>query len=303
MISVPCNLCQRDDWKLLFPATVHRINAPEVDAYRCTCASYGSHPQIVQCRHCDYVYANPRWSAEDLADAYASVEDETYVVERAGREKTFASHLEALEKITGPGQNRPLLDVGAYIGIFVEVALAAGWSACGLEPSRWAVDVARQSDLPVIEGTLEAAELRDKTFDVITMWDVIEHLGDPSADLAHLYNLLNPGGLLVVHTMDVDSLLARLMGQRWPWYMDMHIHYFSRRTLTEMLKKNGYEVVWIGAEGRYLSLGYLASRVTGISRPIGRAMEWIIKRIGLANATVPVNFGDLMTAYARRPKS
>jgi SAM-dependent methyltransferase len=301
MISVPCNLCQRDDWELRFPATVQQMDAPIVDAYRCTCSAYGSHPQIVQCRHCGYVYANPRWPAEDLVDAYASVEDETYVLERAGREKTFASHLRALEKISGPGQNRPLLDVGAYIGIFVEVARAAGWSACGLEPSRWAVDVARQSGLPVIEGTLEAAELEDKQFDVITLWDVIEHLDDPSADLARLYPMLRPDGLLVVHTMDVDSLMARLMGQRWPWFMDMHLHYFSRRTLAEMLEKNGYEVVSVGPEGRYLSLGYLASRVTGISRPIGRAMAWVIDRLGLTHTTVPVNFGDLMTAYARRP--
>ncbi len=313
MIAVPCNICGHDDWRLRFPATVRNGENPDVDAFRCTCDGYGSHPQIVQCLDCGYVYANPRWEPDELMVAYEAVEDATYLEERAGRERTFRQHLIDLEKIianpgpagkqkfAGSNGSRRLLDVGAYIGVFVEVSLARGWDAIGVEPSYWAAGVAQDRGLPIITGTLDAAELAQRRFEVITMWDVIEHLDDPSAELAKAYRLLEPGGIIAIHTMDIDSFLARLMGRRWPWLMDMHIHYFSRRTLIRLLEKQGYKVLWVGAQGRYLSLRYLVSRVGGMSRLIGHWLGKIVDRSGRGEHTLPVNFGDLFTVVAQRP--
>lgn len=300
-VYVNCNLCGRDNWTVRFPATPHGVHQVDVSAFRCTSATYGRHPQIVQCRYCGYVYANPRWQGDDLLDAYQAVEDEAYVRERQGRELTFARHLAALEEVVGPPAGRRLLDVGAYIGVFVEVAHASGWDACGVEPSEWAVCAARRRGLPIVQGTQDSPELNGHTFDVITMWDVIEHVNDPAAELARAYELLKPGGWLAVHTMDVDSLFARLMGRRWPWLMDMHIHYFNRRTLAQMLRKQRFEVVWVGAQGRYLRLEYLATRVEGLNRTLGRWLTRLVRRLGLSQLVVPVNFGDLFTIYARRP--
>ena len=161
--------------------------------------------------------------------------------------------------------------------------------------------MAQRQGLNVIHGTQDAPELHGKQFDVVTMWDVIEHVDDPSGEIGKAYGLLAPGGWLVVHTMDISSLVAKLMGARWPWLMDMHIHYFSQKTLGQMLKKNGFEVVWSGAEGRYLRLNYLVSRVEALSRPLGRITNWIVNGLHLGHVAVPLNFGDLFTAYARRP--
>ncbi len=311
MISVNCNLCGRDDWFVRFPATLapsghssltQPDGIPAVEAFRCTSPGYGHHPQIVQCRHCQLVYANPRWSPEEILAAYAAVEDNTYVTERAGRELTFSRHLHTLEKIIGPGKGRQLLDVGAYIGVFVEVAAANGWDAWGVEPSAWAADAARQRGLNVIQGTLDAAELCGRQFDVITMWDVIEHLSDPTEVLQQSYEHLRSGGWLAVHTMDIDAPIARLMGSRWPWLMDMHLYYFSRQTLAAMLAEAGFEVIWAGDQGRYLRLGYLASRVAAFNPTLGRLANAFVRRSSLAEKAVPVNFGDLLTVVARRNK-
>jgi SAM-dependent methyltransferase len=301
MNAVSCNLCGRDEYQVRYPAVVNNHQQLDVDAFRCTSAGYGNHAQIVQCCHCRHIYANPRWSAGELIDAYNAVEDEIYLAEQVGRERTFARHLVSLERYTGPGHNRPLLDVGAYVGVFVKVALAAGWQATGVEPSRWAVKTARQAGISLVEGTLDAEELRDRRFDVITLWDVIEHMSDPAADLAKAFGLLNPGGLIAVHTMDIASPIARLMGPRWPWLMDMHVHYFNRLSLEQFLEKAGFEVIWSGVQGRYLSLGYLVTRVSGMSRPVGRLLGGLVTRGGIEKSTVPVNFGDLFTTYARRP--
>ncbi len=122
-----------------------------------------------------------------LQKAYMVVEDETYVEEREGREITFRKHLASLEKYTGPANGRSLLDVGAYIGVFVEVAGKSGWHACGVEPSLWAVSQAKSKGLPIIQGTLDALELQGRLFDVVTLWDVIEHVTDPAAELRKSY--------------------------------------------------------------------------------------------------------------------
>lgn len=301
MIHVRCNLCGRDDWQVRFATSIQESDLPDVRNFRCTCAGYGSHAQIVQCRHCGHVYANPRWVGDELLQAYAAVVDETYHQERAGRRKTFAKHLQALENVVGAANGRRLLDVGAYTGVFVEVAKDAGWKAEGIEPSAWAAKVARENGQLVHQGTLDTPELQGRSFDVITMWDVIEHLDDPSAEVGKILKLLEPGGIFAVHTMDIDSPIARVMGPRWPWLMDMHVHYFSRRTMALLLEQNGFENIWVGAQGRYLSLGYLATRVAGISRPLGRLLKGMIQRIGVAEVMVPVNLGDLFTVYARRP--
>ncbi|NJN55396.1 MAG: class I SAM-dependent methyltransferase, partial [Anaerolineae bacterium] len=136
MMAVTCNLCGADDYQVRFPAT-GLDQALAVDAFSCTHAGYGRHARIVQCQQCGHLYANPSWTGEELLTAYTAVEDHTYVEERLGRELTFSKHLHSMEKFTGAANGRALLDVGAYIGVFVQVAAASGWQACGVEPSAW----------------------------------------------------------------------------------------------------------------------------------------------------------------------
>jgi len=302
MIHVNCNLCGRDEWRIRFQSTLNDAGNLNVDVFRCASPDYGSHAQIVQCNHCGLVYANPHWTAEELEGVYAAVEDETYVSEREGRELTFRKHLFSLEKYTGPANGRSLLDVGAYIGVFVEVATAAGWDASGIDPSHWAVLQAQKRGLRVFQGTQDAPGLKGRQFEVVTLWDVIEHVADPASELRRSYDLLRPGGWLVIHTMDVDSHMARILGRRWPWLMDMHLYYFSRKTLAALLQEIGYEVIWSGAQGRYLRLGYLATRIGGFSQFLGQLATALFNRFQLNEIAVPVNFGDLFTIYARRPK-
>jgi 2-polyprenyl-3-methyl-5-hydroxy-6-metoxy-1,4-benzoquinol methylase len=209
---------------------------------------------------------------------------------------TFERHLRPLEKVKAPPGK--LVDVGAYTGVFVEIAAQHGWDATGVEPSHWAVEQAREGGLHMIEGTLASSGLDDNSLDVVTMWDVIEHVSNPLGEMQQAQRLLKPGGLLVVHTMDIDSGFARLMGGRWPWLMEMHIYYFSQRTLKHMLEKAGFTVIRIEAQGRYLRLGYFATRIGGFSPVLGRLLSKVFRLLRVNEMPVPLNFGDLVTAYA-----
>ena len=297
MEYVACNLCGHNETRLRFPSTVADDTLPSnVEAFRCTSPGYGRHHAIVQCAHCGLVYTNPRLDGTQILDSYAAVEDPTYLEERDGRVLTFERHLQPLEKLHAPPGR--LLDVGAYTGVFVEIAAQHGWDAWGIEPGHWAIEQASARGLNMIEGTLAAADLADDSFDVITMWDVIEHLTDPLAEMSQAYRLLKPGGLLVVHTMDIDSLFARLMGARWPWLMEMHVYYFSHRTLAAMLAEAGFKVLSSAPQGRYLRLGYFATRIGGFSPLLGRLLGGLFRVLRLRQVPVPLNFGDLFTAYA-----
>jgi len=297
MEYVNCNLCGRNETRVRFPSTLSDEAVPHnVEAFRCTSPGYGRHHTIVQCQHCGLMYTNPRFDGGEILDSYVAVEDPLYLEEREGRVLTFERHLRPLEKIKAPPGR--LLDVGAYSGVFVEIAAQHGWDACGVEPSRWAVEQAREHGLHMIEGTLATSSLSDGSFDVVTMWDVIEHVADPFGEIRQAQRLLKTGGLLVVHTMDIDSMFARVMGRRWPWLMEMHIYYFSQRTLRMMLEQAGFTVIGSSAQGRYLRLGYFATRIGGFSRPLGRALGGLFRVLHVREVPVPLNFGDLFTAYA-----
>ncbi len=297
MEYVNCNLCGRDEARVRFPSTLPENATPQsVEAFRCTSPGYGRHHTIVQCQHCGLLYTNPRFESGESLDSYVAVEDPLYLEERDGRVLTFERHLRPLEKIKAPPGK--LLDVGAYTGVFVEIAAQHGWEACGIEPSHWAVEQAREHGLHMIEGTLATSGLADGSLDVVTMWDVIEHVANPFGEVQQAYRLLKPGGLLVIHTMDIDSLFARLMGNRWPWLMEMHIYYFSQRTLRAMLEKASFTVVGSAAQGRYLRLGYFATRIGGFSHLLGRLLGGAFRVLHVREVPIPLNFGDLFTAYA-----
>jgi len=300
MEHVHCNLCGAESGAVRYPGTVRQGESGDWRAFRCTYSGYGRHHTIVQCQRCGLVYTDPRPDGHDIVETYQAVEDPLYLEERAGRVLTFEHHLKPLERLTGPPNHRPLLDVGCYTGVFVEIAAHHGWDAWGMEPSRWAVEQARAQGLHVVQGTLETVALPEETFDVVTMWDVIEHLPDPRGALEQVYRLLKPGGWVVVHTIDIESLFARLMGAHWPWLMEMHIYYFSRRTLRRMLEQCGFRVLSDRPQGRYLRLGYLMSRVGALMPAVGRPAEWLVTRLRLRRVAVPVNLGDLFTAYARK---
>jgi len=305
MEFVKCELCGADDFRVRFPSTMSQENGRPADPehFRCTTLSYGEHFCIVQCRQCGLVYTNPRRKPSVILNDYEEVVDERYLAERQARRATFGRNIRPLEKMIPDRNGHRLLDVGAHVGVFVEVAQERGWDAAGIEPSRWAVEQGRQRGLHMIQGTLRDAELDSESFDVVTMWDVVEHLIEPMRDIREVARLLKPGGVFCVHTIDVDSRFARLMGRRWPWLVEMHNYFFSPKTLGAMVERAGLQVDSWRVQGRYLHLGYLLSRLSGWSAPLGRLAEGAARALRLDQTLVPVNFGDLFTLYARKPEA
>ncbi len=299
-VAVRCPLCGADDYRVRIEDTMGtRVADPRVH-YTCTSSAFGEHGRIVECRSCHLVYMNPRPHHEAVVENYGDVEDQEYIEEEQGRLETFAESLELVHRYRPSGR---LLDVGCHVGTFLTLAEAAGYEVAGVEPSRWGSGIARgRIDGDIHCGAVEDAPLPEGGYDVITLWDVIEHLPDPALDIRAIHAALRPGGIFAVSTMDVDSLFAKATGRRWPWYMQMHLVYFSRQTLPEMLRREGFQICEVSTHVRRVRLTYLASRLDAYSPTAGRLVGRALERAGLAERTVGVSLGDIFTVIAKKPK-
>ena len=150
-------------------------------------------------------------------------------------------------------------------------------------------------------GTLDDWKDPIEPYDAVTLWDVIEHLADPAAVLRQIQAFIRPGGVLALSTMDVDAPVAKLLGRRWPWYMQMHLYYFSRRTLRSLVERAGYEVLEIRRHRRIVRMAYLASRLERWLGPGHQVLVRALEILGLADKLVGIDLGDIVTLYARKP--
>ena len=298
LAHVACAVCGAEDARVRWETLLDDPTQTPLEAvFRCTNTRYGRFGRIVQCRRCGLLYRDPQEA--DLLDAYAAAVDDDYLEEWQARRSTFQRSLRQLSRYAHPPGD--LLDVGCSTGFFLRVAAEAGWHAVGLEPSRWAVEQARSDGLEVYEGVLGDSPIAGRSFDVVTLWDVLEHVRDPREVLQAAWGALRPGGVLGLTTMDVGSLVARLLGPRWPHLMRMHLWYFRRRHILALLREDGFEEIAIRGHVRVLSAGYLASRLSFASARVGRLVGRAVDALGLSERLVPIALGDLIAVYARKP--
>ncbi len=296
---VNCPLCGTNNYILRYPATVPASREKNVEHFRCTSHNLSEHSDIVQCKECGMVYNNPQPDPAELLNIYKDVEDPLYLEETKAREYTFKRSLDQLHHfIKPPGK---LLDIGCYTGAFMQVAGAEGWEVSGLEISTWAADIARKAQKgPVYEVTLDQLPLASGSFDVITSWDVMEHLPQPAAFLQNAANLLKPGGILAFSTHMVDSWAVRLLGTRYPFFMDMHLVHFSRSTVKQILEDQDYELLRIASHHRILRTGYFLEKLA-VKVPIGRSfIKWLSRKKWISNRLIRIGLLGLVNIFARK---
>jgi len=288
-----CYLCQSTNLKVKFPSTKD-TSITDSNSYRCTSFGHNKHGDILECLDCGLIALKDIPDRIELVQIYKQVIDPLYIEEKENRYFTFNNVMKDIQKYTSSGK---LLDIGCYCGYFLDVAREKGFDVQGVELSEWASSQARQLDLLVHSDNLSNLDL-DSHFDTITMWDVIEHFSDPRVELHEIYRLLKSGGYFFLSTINASSFLARLMGPRWPWLMDMHIFYFGTDTITKILKEEGFTVVIIQNYTHYISSKYLIKKLTHISRLGVLAPKALQGIIGEFN--IPFNLGDNMMVIAKK---
>jgi len=150
--------------------------------------------------------------------------------------------LSLLKKMENPVR---LLDVGCGTGEFLYYAKPDGWEGVGVDISSFAAELARKkTKLWIQEGTVVDFPKEMGPFDLITMWEVIEHMPDPETDVKIAWDLLKQNGLVAISTPNLGSLRYRLYKERWRGFTDdpKHIFFFDARTLIGLLTKCGFKI-------------------------------------------------------------
>ncbi|HXG55962.1 MAG TPA: class I SAM-dependent methyltransferase [Vicinamibacterales bacterium] len=295
---VACAVCAADNYDVVYAAESGRD--ADVDHVRTFRASGDELliDQLVRCRGCGFQYVNPRLASDVILSGYMDGDDPAYVSQLKARERTFAASLDEIERTAG-GKGR-LLDIGTAAGAFVAAARDRGWDAQGCEPNRWmAAWGAAHYGITIRQGTVFDQTYEDSSFDVITLWDVIEHTPDPKAVLERCRALLKPGGVLVVNYPDIGSWIARALGRRWLFLTSVHLYYFDRRTIRMILERTGYTVDAVRPHFQRLELDYILFRGSILSQALSRVSRALIRPFGLSRTQVPYWLGQTFVVARR----
>lgn len=245
------------------------------------------------------LYSEPRYFKSDNSTRHGYVD---YFSDRPNITATFERRFFWMERWAASGARRKLLDIGCAAGFAVEHALKQGWDAYGLEPSRYAAEVARQSLGDRVRcGTIDDGLFPDGSFQTVLLWDVIEHLPHPRKALEQIHALLEPEGLLSVITPDFRSPLARVMGRFWMEYAKPaeHIYFYSLKVLEAALRECGFDVVAASTAGKYVGLDFLLERLSAVLPPARRLRQTVAQN-RLSKLRVYIDPGDKVFLLARK---
>lgn len=295
--TVPCNICGSNSFSIVYPAQYNKEKDKDiVSKYRAS----GDElliDQLVKCNKCGLVFINPRIKGNLIVDAYSQGSDETFVSQAPARVKTFLSSIKQIEKFSKPGK---ILDVGTAGGSFLAAAKSQGWDVYGCEPNRWLAAWGKKNyGIDIKPGTIFDQKYKKDSFDVVTLWDVIEHTPDPLSVLKECNRVLKNRGVLVVNYPDLASLVARLMGRKWLFLNSVHLYYFTPKTINLILRKAGFEIITIKPYFQKLEFGYLMFRASGVSQFISKVGMFFSKLFGLDKRLFPYWLGQTFVAVRK----
>ena len=192
--------------------------------------------QLDQCNSCGFVFMRRIPSAHELDDYYRNYGQTEFL-----SSVTKLSYNKLLDEFERYRLNNKILDVGCGAGWFLETAKERGWDVYGTEYAEDAVELCRRKGIETKHGALDASVFGNMRFDVITSFEVIEHLSKPLDELQHVHRLLRPNGLFYVTTPNFNAI-PRLMLKADYSIIDYpeHLSYFTPRTLHRVLQSTGF---------------------------------------------------------------
>lgn len=238
--------------------------------------------QVVCCGQCGLWYTNPRPTAAAIGRFYP----DDYVPHQPRRHRSAWLHPPRWWSLAAarilrrcpdrrwlePHGRMRLLDVGCGSGVFLERMHQQGWRVTGLDVSQKVVRRIRdEMGLSALHGTLPHAELAPSSFDVVTMWQSLEHLHQPLESLKIVRELLVPGGHLVVSVPNIEGLPFRWFGTAWSGLeLPRHLTHFTPQSLSEILRRAGFDVGPV----RHVRHGSWLKRSTRNARRQGDGRAW-----------------------------
>ncbi len=161
--------------------------------------------------------------------------------------KRYSEHLKKIKAISrgiGSRDKAKLLDIGCSSGSFLQFAKKFGYAVSGVEPAPLAAATAIRRGLDVKQGFLEHINYPDNHFDVITMFEVIEHVKEPVSLLRECHRILTEGGIIAIGTGNTDSWTVRFMKGEWAYFGGPgHISFFNPISMFKLASESGFDLI------------------------------------------------------------
>jgi SAM-dependent methyltransferase len=258
-----------------------------------------SHGRVLRCRSCGLAYRSFRPTNDQLSRLYRAADDRTYEAEMSNRLRTAERHRRIINKFIG--STGTLLDVGCASGAFLRLMRESGWRVAGVEPSESQFQRASAALGPgadIQQCVLQEASLQ-ANFDLVTMWDVLEHVTNPREFLALAASLLRPGGCLVLNVPRIDSVAARLLGRHWPVLLAEHLNYFTVPSLRICGEAAGLALAHAGQRPAAFSLGYILFRASQHHIPGSVFANRMVGALGISKWSLPIWIGEVYAVYLK----
>jgi SAM-dependent methyltransferase len=237
--QVRCNLCGEDNAEVKY--RFNRENTLLRSTIDFDLSELDIYPAIVECRSCGLVYVNPRWAFPVGVLPYNIEAEEAYfIMTRGERIIAFTNLIKIIqERYCMP--NLRAIDVGCGDGLMLEQCQLAGIDCDGFEISDSLIQKLRAqfATKKIYSGNL--SNISEKSYDIVFLINVIEHISDPKLTLTQLFNILKPGGYAFIHAPNIGGLPAIVMGSRWHQIEPLtHLYYYNWKTLKATLKRVGF---------------------------------------------------------------
>jgi 2-polyprenyl-3-methyl-5-hydroxy-6-metoxy-1,4-benzoquinol methylase len=225
-------------------------------------------------------------------------------VDYQGDEKIIKKNMRVyLDEILNFKKEGKLLDIGCSLGFFLELAEEAGFEPFGIDISSYAFSEAKKRGVTNIKlGELSQVGFSKKSFDVICLFDVIEHFQDPRAQLNQANKLLKDDGILIIETGKLESFFARLLGKHWYFFAPpQHLFIFGLSQLKTLLSQCDLQVVRSTTTNKWASLRYLTHLAASIGRvPLTHKLSHLLKKNHLGTCPIYLPLNDKVLVIATK---
>lgn len=297
MRELSCAICDSADRIVLYEST---LDLRKIEGH--PVKPYDAHYRINRCRQCGLVYSSPILASTDVETLYTesagtNVCDGEWTNARLTAERYYALARPFLT------ERQRVLDIGCDVGMLLDIAREHGFRELyGLEPNRAAAAVAeRLPGATIITDFYERREFPDKYFDLITLVHVMDHLDNPKDVLAKIRRELTPGGVALAVVHNIESLAARVSGERFPPFNLYHHYFFSPTTLRRLFESSHFEVLRVAPTSNSYSLGFLVQKIPFVSERPKRAARRVLDALGIGRLCVTMSLGNI-GIVARRPE-
>jgi 2-polyprenyl-3-methyl-5-hydroxy-6-metoxy-1,4-benzoquinol methylase len=282
----------------------------------CVCGGQRAEPlyrigefTIARCAGCGMVYVEPRIRNEDIFDIYrkgyfragSGSGYEDYELSAPLRLKTFGRWYADLESYL-PAARSSALDIGCAAGYFLQLLKEKGWPHIeGIELDGNMVSALRGRGLAISDVPLEQF-VPARRYQLITLFDVLEHLPEINNDLTKLAAMLDDQGILALVTPDFSSPQRKIFGKRWFQFKPReHLYYFTPQTLRQLAEKHGLAVVHLQASGQFADVEFLRNRLARYRFPLlGRLFSLVCTALRLKDKLWYADTGSMFVVLKKK---